>query len=62
MSYQVLNTHELIQRSGLVADQVPLAELITAALDNQKSERGMVFVAVVPQDDDNLYIFRHETD
>lgn len=62
MSYEVLNTHELIQRSGLVADRVPFAQLITAALDNQKSERGMVFVAVAQQGNDNLYIFKHETD
>lgn len=63
MPYQVLTTHEINQRSGLVVEATNYQMRLQEALQKQKDERGMELVAVDHGEPGSpLYIFRHETD
>lgn len=62
MPYQVLNANELYKRGGLDYGSTTHQERLQAALEQQK-EAGMDLVAIDNVQDDNpLYVFKHETD
>jgi hypothetical protein len=63
MAYQVLTLHDLYRQAGTMPSKVSPGAGLEAALNNQKSERGMVLVAIDHSHEDGpLYIFNHETD
>ena len=62
MSYEVFDDKRIDDRSGLNPGATTYAERLQAALNNQKSERGMELVTAVATDRGPLYIFWHETD
>ncbi len=61
MAYEVLAVHDLLEKSELLPT-VPRVRRMTEALNNQKTDYGMVLVAIDNGPEETLYVFRHETD
>lgn len=63
MSYQVLDIDGIYRASGLDAGHTDFRAVLEKALNEQKSDRGMVLVAIDgSRDGEPLYVFKHEAD